>query len=98
MFVCLCVTDTHKPKKKREKKADVSPPSDERKKNALLDDTAGAPSNPPPPKKKREITRHVRTIQFPQNAKVVSFRTIRLRVEKRGDSILDFFLKRDQRL
>lgn len=52
-------------------------------------DTAGSIQSP----KKREIAPHVRTISLLQNAKVVSFRTIRLRVEKRGGfgAILDFF-------
>ena len=52
-------------------------------------DTAGSIQSP----KKREIAPHVRTISLHKNAKVVSFRTIRLRVEKRGDSIFWIFFK-----
>lgn len=90
MFVCLCeawfLIDAHKNKKKKgKKKLTFHLPSDEeRKKNALLDDTARLHPLPLRNKKKRAITRRVRTIRFLQNAKVVSFRTIHLRVEKRG--------------
>jgi len=94
------LTDTHKTEKKGKKK--LTFPLAMKEKNArstrcrlFCSDAAGSIQSP----KKREITSHVRTISLLQNAKVVSFRTIRLRVEKRGvfgAILMDFFFARER--